>query len=90
MSHFTDNQAAFVTAKGKRPLKVGPAPVPNPGKNEVVIKVAYVAINPVDSIVSPHCPCTVYEHDSFWLTQTPIPRLKIIRLCNSPTPSHLE
>ncbi|OKL60155.1 hypothetical protein UA08_04906 [Talaromyces atroroseus] len=50
MSHITNNRAAFITGKGIRPLEVGPGPVPNPAKNEVVIKVAYVAINPVDAI----------------------------------------
>lgn len=53
MSHITDNKTAWLTAKGARPLQVGPGPVPNPAKNEVVIKVAYAAINPVDGIVSP-------------------------------------
>lgn len=52
MSRITDNKAAWITEKGARPFKVGPGPIPDPAENEVVIKVAYTAINPVDVIVS--------------------------------------
>lgn len=52
MSQITENKAAWITEKGARPFKVGPGPIPNPAKNEVVIKVAYTAMNPVDVIVS--------------------------------------
>lgn len=52
MSQITDNKAAWITEKGARPFKVGPGPIPNPAENEVVIKVAYTAMNPVDVIVS--------------------------------------
>ena len=47
MSPITNNQAAWIpTAKGQ--VKVGPGPVPSPKDNEVVIEVAYAAVNPVD------------------------------------------
>ncbi|KAJ5246254.1 alcohol dehydrogenase [Penicillium chermesinum] len=46
-----ENQAALQIEAKARPFKVGPGPVPNPSEDEVVIKVAYVAINPVDHIV---------------------------------------
>lgn len=47
MSPITNNQAAWIpTAKGQ--VKVGPGPVPSPRDNEVVIEVAYAAVNPVD------------------------------------------
>lgn len=52
MSRITDNKAAWITEKGARPFKVGPGPIPDPAENEVVIKIAYTAINPVDVIVS--------------------------------------
>lgn len=52
MSQIIENKAAWITEKRSRPFKVGPGPMPNPAENEVVIKVAYTAINPVDVIVS--------------------------------------
>lgn len=52
MSQITENRAAWINEKGARPFKVGPGPTPNPAENEVVIKVAYTAMNPVDVIVS--------------------------------------
>jgi len=52
MTSITDNQAAWITEAKTRPLKVGPGPVPNPAENEVVIKVAYAAVNPTDWGVS--------------------------------------
>lgn len=42
------NQAAWLPFAKARPLQVGPAPKPSPLPAEIVIKVAYVAINPVD------------------------------------------
>lgn len=45
---ITDNQAAWQTAATTRPLKVGPGPTPDPAENEVVIKVAYAAVNSCD------------------------------------------
>lgn len=43
-----ENKAAWITAAQANPLKVGPGPIPNPSDDEVVIKVAYAAVNPVD------------------------------------------
>ena len=42
-----NNRAAFIPAPGK-PLVVNDAAYVNPGPNEIVIKNAVVAINPVD------------------------------------------
>lgn len=47
MSPITNNQAAWMPTE-KAQLKVGPGPVPSPKDNEVVIEVAYAAVNPVD------------------------------------------
>lgn len=41
-----ENQAAFLDGIGK-PLRVGPADMPTPGDNEIVIRNRAVAINPV-------------------------------------------
>lgn len=47
MSSITNNQAAWIpTEKGQ--VKVGPGPTPSPRDNEVVIEVAYAAVNPTD------------------------------------------
>ena len=45
---MSSNAAAWLTAAKARPLEVGPAPYVHPGANEVVVKNAAVAINPVD------------------------------------------
>lgn len=45
---ITGNQAAWQTAAETRPLEVGPAPDPNPAENEIVIRVAYAAVNSCD------------------------------------------
>ncbi|KAJ5408943.1 alcohol dehydrogenase [Penicillium cosmopolitanum] len=42
------NEAAWIASAKSKPLQVGPAPAPIPEENEIVIKVAYAAINPVD------------------------------------------
>ncbi|KAF7885591.1 uncharacterized protein EAF02_004100 [Botrytis sinoallii] len=47
MSLITNNEAAWIpTEKGQ--IKVGPGPTPSPRDNEVVIEVAYAAVNPTD------------------------------------------
>ncbi|KAH8687917.1 zinc-binding oxidoreductase-like protein CipB [Tricladium varicosporioides] len=45
---IVNNQAAWQTTAKARPLKVGPGPNPDPAENEVVIKVAYAAVNSCD------------------------------------------
>ncbi|KAG9231562.1 zinc-binding oxidoreductase-like protein CipB [Amylocarpus encephaloides] len=47
MSRYTDNQAAWIPEE-KATVKVGPGPTPDPGENDVVIEVAYAAVNPTD------------------------------------------
>ncbi|KAF3393055.1 Zinc-binding alcohol dehydrogenase domain-containing protein cipB [Talaromyces pinophilus] len=59
MSQVTENKAAWITEKGARPFKVGPGPIPNPAENEVVIKVAYTAMNPVDVIMQESAPMEI-------------------------------
>lgn len=46
------NEAAWLTSANARPFQVGPGPEPSPSENEVVIKVAYAAVNPIDWKVS--------------------------------------
>ena len=41
------NQAAWLKT-GKAPLEVGAAPYPKAGPGEIIVKNAYVAMNPVD------------------------------------------
>ncbi|KAF4633880.1 hypothetical protein G7Y89_g4234 [Cudoniella acicularis] len=48
MASILKNEAAWMTAAKIKPLKVGLGPTPNPTENEVVIKVAYAAVNPTD------------------------------------------
>ncbi|KKY13483.1 putative zinc-binding oxidoreductase [Diplodia seriata] len=45
------NKAAFLTAEKAYPLEVGEAPYPTPVNDEVIVKAAAIAINPVDWIV---------------------------------------
>ncbi|KAJ8058974.1 hypothetical protein OCU04_011958 [Sclerotinia nivalis] len=47
MSPIINNQAAWMPAEKAR-MEVGPGPIPNPSENEVVIEVAYAAVNPSD------------------------------------------
>lgn len=47
-ANHLQNEAAWLLGVGVKPLKVMAGPQPNPGPDEVVIKVAYVAINPSD------------------------------------------
>ncbi|KAJ5802993.1 alcohol dehydrogenase [Penicillium pulvis] len=47
MSSFI-NEAAWLQSADSRSVQVGPGPAPNPSEDEVVIKVAYAAVNPVD------------------------------------------
>ncbi|OMP88239.1 Zinc-binding alcohol dehydrogenase domain-containing protein cipB [Diplodia seriata] len=45
------NKAAFLTTEKAYPLEVGEAPYPTPVNDEVIVKAAAIAINPVDWIV---------------------------------------
>lgn len=47
MSEFV-NEAAWITSAKAKPMQVKPALAPTPGEKEVVIKVSYAAVNPVD------------------------------------------
>jgi NADPH:quinone reductase-like Zn-dependent oxidoreductase len=58
MVSISTNEAAWITGARARPLKIGPGPIPNPLENEVVIKVAYAAVNPVDWKVRPSIAAT--------------------------------
>ncbi|GAM35758.1 zinc binding dehydrogenase [Talaromyces pinophilus] len=48
MSPILDNEAAWLDSPSAYPLRVGPGPQPDPADDEVVIKVAYGAVNPLD------------------------------------------
>lgn len=56
MSTFA-NEAAWIVAEKARPLEVRAGPTPAPNADEVVIKVAYAAVNPTDFKVSKRNPC---------------------------------
>lgn len=47
MSRITSNEAAWIPAE-KAKMEVGPGPTPDPAEGEVVIEVAYAAVNPTD------------------------------------------
>lgn len=51
MTQITNNKAAWLRYEKARSLEVGPGPTPSPAENEVVIKVASVAINAIDHLV---------------------------------------
>ncbi|TAQ87226.1 hypothetical protein B7494_g4450 [Chlorociboria aeruginascens] len=48
MATLFNNQAAWLPTERARAVQVGPGPKPNPGELEVVIRVAYAAVNPTD------------------------------------------
>ena len=48
MAHITENKAAWLPKERAAATEVGPGPTPDPGENEVVIEVAYAAVNPTD------------------------------------------
>ncbi|PKX88369.1 zinc-binding alcohol dehydrogenase family protein [Aspergillus novofumigatus IBT 16806] len=50
MSSVTGNEAAWIPAE-KAKCEVGPGPLPKPAENEVVIEVAYAAVNPIDYLM---------------------------------------
>ncbi|KAJ6078831.1 hypothetical protein N7467_008584 [Penicillium canescens] len=57
MSSITSNEAAWIPTE-KATCEVGPGPVPKPTENEVVIEVAYAAVNPIDYLMqdTPYVP----------------------------------
>jgi hypothetical protein len=52
MAPALENKAAWQAAAKVKALQVGPGPKPDPSENELVIKVAYAAVNPTDCKVS--------------------------------------
>ncbi|KAH9205533.1 zinc-binding oxidoreductase-like protein CipB [Leptodontidium sp. 2 PMI_412] len=50
MSSIIVNEAAWIPAE-KAQCEVGKGPVPNPTENQVVIEVAYAAVNPIDFLM---------------------------------------
>ncbi|KAK7946132.1 uncharacterized protein PG986_010453 [Apiospora aurea] len=45
-----ENRAAYLMGEKVRPLAVKPAPYPTPGPNQVLVRVAAVAVNPIEYI----------------------------------------
>lgn len=64
------NEAAWQTAPDSKSFEIKPGPAPNPSEDEVVIKVAYAAVNPVDWKVSTTTPFSIPLTD-------PAPRVPI-------------
>jgi NADPH:quinone reductase-like Zn-dependent oxidoreductase len=50
---ITGNQAAWLPYEKAPKTEVGPGPTPQPSEDEVVIEVAYAAVNPTDHMVCP-------------------------------------
>ncbi len=48
MSSELKNEAAWIVSEKAHPMDVRTAPTPNPGDHEIVIRVAYAAVNPTD------------------------------------------
>lgn len=48
MSELAVNEAAWLPSEKASAMEVGPGPEHVPAENEVVIKVAYAAVNPTD------------------------------------------
>ena len=70
-----NNQAAFILAADNSPLQVGPGPdQSSPAADEIVIKVAAVAINPSEWKVSFFLPIP-YRTMSALCTDHPLPIL---------------
>lgn len=74
MSPIINNQAAWIPTEKAR-VEVGPGPVPNPQKNEVVIEVAYAAINPADykvsSLIQTPSVLSIPSHPASFISLTP-------------------
>lgn len=51
MSYISGNIAAWLPTEKAAAVEIGPGPTPDPAENEVVIEVAYAAVNPTDWMV---------------------------------------
>ncbi|KAE8445395.1 hypothetical protein EG329_013408 [Mollisiaceae sp. DMI_Dod_QoI] len=56
MTQISDNKAAWLLAEQAPVMEVGTGPIPIPEENEVVIKVAYAAVNPADWKIQDNAP----------------------------------
>lgn len=81
MIQITGNKAAWIPFEKAKDLEVGPGPKPNPTENEVVIKVAFAAVNPTDWKVSTELHPSQNDTES-----NPTTRTKIVHISNSSTP----